>query len=265
MKGTIITIFIGIILFPLYSISQIVSDSIIYKNKNIPNVMFDISYSGKYMYLNNGNYSDYSGGQIIAKLNRDFGIDMMGVFIRNVKSKYHRLYGGLGANFSEFQINRYINNNDQSTSGHFPMTYSYSPDFLNYKLSVFRLQLHLNHYTFYNKLILFQKVGIAYSYFIKKVNSNAQYIEIYGNSTPARDSSFVSSSNPEGWHFIDNYTYTTKNDIDIYKNGFSMFYKFGLGYRIKKITPFINFEISYVSWKFWSPYLKGQIGINYSL
>ena len=141
---------------------------------------------------------------------------------------------------------------------------NYSPDKLNYNLQSLRFQIHINHYTFYKRIILFQKIGLAYTSFIKKRTTNTQYIEQYGNSVPYQDPAYITPSNPDGWTFTNDYTYTAKNDLDIYKNGITAFYKFGIGVRIKNFTPFIGFETSNVSGRFWSLYLKGQIGINYS-
>jgi hypothetical protein len=142
--------------------------------------------------------------------------------------------------------------------------YSYSRDKLQYTIQTFRFQIHLNHYTFYKRLMLFQKIGLAYTSFTKKNSPDSQYEEKYGNSVPTQDAEHMTPDNPNGWYFQDNYTYTAKNDLDIYKNGVTAFYRFGLGIRIKNVTPYISFETSSITRKFSSFYFKGQVGINYA-
>lgn len=235
------------------------------QGQSIPNYMFDLNYSNNYIFTNaNNDKINYSNGDIILKLKNDFEVNAMGIFLRNFKSKHHRLYGGTGLNYSEYAVQRNIFK-EQSYTGHFPSLYTYSPDRLNYTIQTFRFHLQLCHYTFYKRLILFQKIGLSYTSFIKKENTDAQYIEKYGNSYPTTDSAYITTSNPYGWHFVDSYTYTTKNDLDIYKNGFYAFYKFGVGIRVKQFTPFVAFEYSSVSTKIPGSFFKFQVGLNYSI
>ena len=80
-----------------------------------------------------------------------------------------------------------------------------------------------------------------------------------------QDAAHITPDNPNGWYWQNNYTYTDKNDLDIFKNGFNAFYKFGMGIKIKQFTPFAAFEFSYVSKNFGSQFLKLQVGLNYSI
>lgn len=226
--------------------------------------MVDVSYSNKYTSLTNCSKVEYATGDISLKLNNDIGINAMAAFVRGFKSNRHKLYGGIGINYSDYEVNRNIYIDQQGNQGHFPMTSSYTPNKLNYNLQSIRFQIHLNHYTFFKRIMIFQKLGLAYTSFISKTTNDSQYEEKYGNSVPYKDPVYITPSNPDGWAFTNNYTYTTKHDVDIYKNGFTAFYRFGFGIRIKNFTPFIGFETSNVSGKFWSLYLNGQVGINYS-
>lgn len=262
MKISSIVVLIGILFFSSFAISQTASDN--GKTVGIPNVMFDVSYSNKFLFLNNDSKTQYNNGDIVLKLNNDIEINALGLFVRNFNSKRHKLYGGAGINFSEYLIKRNIYSEPQSYSGHFAPIYSYSPDKLEYKLQLLRFQLQTCHYAFYKRVIVFQKIGLAYTVFLKNANSSAKYEEKYGNSIPTQDPAYITPSNPEGWYLKDIYTYTNKNDLDIYKNGFNAFCKFGMGIKIKQFTPFAAFEFSNVTGKFWSPYIKFQIGINYS-
>ena len=265
MKVSVISILAGIILFPFLGIGQTIPDSVFVKKINVPNAILDISYSNNYLFLNNTEAVRYSNGDIVLKLNNDFELNAMGLLDSDRKNKRNQLYGGGGINFSEYTVNRHVYYDQQGYSGHFPMTYSYAPDKLKYNLQALRVQLQLGHYTFYKRVILFQKLGVAYTSFIKSNNSAAHYTEQYGNSVPNRDPAYITASNPEGWYFKDNYTYTDKNDMDIYKNSISAFYKFGVGIRIRQFTPFTAFEFSYVSKSFGSQYLKFQVGVKYSI
>lgn len=239
------------------------SPSVGEQNIRIPFVMFDINYSNNYLFFNSPTATKTENGDIALKLNNAFELNFMGLFVRNFKSKRNKLYGGLGVNVSDYSVNRKLYS-DETTSGHFPMAYSYNPGILNYSLQTLRLQLHLDHYAFYKRLMLFQKLGIAYTAFLKNQNSSVTYEEKYGNSYPKTDPEYITPDNPEGWHWIDSYTTTKKNDLDLYRNGISVFYNFGIGVRIKQITPFAGFEFSYLSSKFRSPFLKVQLGVNYA-
>lgn len=230
----------------------------------IPHTMFDMSYSNNYLFFNNPEVVRYNTGDISLKLNNDIEASVMKLLTPNSKSEHHRLFGGIGANYSDYSIKRNLYS-EQNNSSHFSNNYSYTPNKLEYDIQLLRFNIKLCHYTFYKKIILFQKIGLAYSAFLKKSNPAAQYEEQYGNSTPMQDAAHVTPDNPNGWYLQNNYTYTNKNDIDIYKNGFSAFYKFGMGVKIKQFTPFVSFEFSNFTSKFWSSYLKFQVGINYSI
>jgi len=125
--------------------------------QSIPNYMFDVSYSNNYLFSStNNNKINYSNGDIILKLKNDFELNAMGIFLRNFKSKHHKLYGGVGANYSQYLIERNIFDS-QYHSGHFPMLYYYSPEKLNYSIHTLRFHLQICQYTFYKRVILLQK------------------------------------------------------------------------------------------------------------
>jgi hypothetical protein len=230
---------------------------------NSPKLLVDVGYSNQYSFLNNTKAVSFKNGDIIMKLKNDFEINVAGIFPKNLNNNRHKLYMGFGFNYSEYLNNRNLFSQNQSYSSHFPMTYSYNPNKLEYKLNVCRSHFQLCHYVFYKSVVVFQNLGLAFSSYIKKSNSATQYVEQYGNSTPNTNAAYITASNPEGWYFQDNYTYLTKNDLDIYKNGFNAFYKFGMGIKVKKLMPFAAIEFSNITGNFWSSYLKFQIGINY--
>jgi hypothetical protein len=234
------------------------------QDMNLPKAMIDFSYANKYSFFNSISAMKYSNGDVLLKLKNDFDVNAMAAFARGFKSDRHKLYGGIGVNYSEYLAIRNIFLDQYFGGGHFPMQYSYRPDKLQYTIQTLRFRVHLNHYTFYKRIMLFQKIGLAYTSFIKKNSPDSQYEEKYGNSIPTQDADHITSDNPNGWYFRDNYTYSNKNDLDIYKNGVTAFYRFGLGIRIKNFTPYISFEASGITRKFPSFYVKGQVGINYS-
>lgn len=259
-----INLLVFIVFFQLPNFSQTISDSSI--SKNSPHAMFDLSYSNVNLFFNNPEVVRYNTGDIALKLNNDIELNAMGLFLRNSKSVHHKLYGGIGVNYMDYIIKRNIYSEQNDFSGHFPLLYSYNPNKLEYNIQILRLHFQLCHYTFYKRLFIFQKLGLARTQFLKNNNlSTTHYDEIYGNSYPAYDSTYISPSNPSGGYLKGNYTHTDKNDLDMYKNGFNVFYKFGVGFRIKQFAPFAAFEFSNFTGMFWSPFLKFQVGINYSI
>ena len=252
------TVFLAYIYLAIFLNIRVVNGQV------IPHTMFNISYSNSNLFFNNPEVVRYNTGDISLRLKNDIEVNAMGHFTRNFKSERPRLFGGIGANYSDYSIKRNLYP-EQNNSSHFSNNYSNTPNKLKYDLQLLRFNLQLCHYTFYKRIILFQKIGLAYSVFLKKSNPAAHYQERYGNFTPMQDTAHITIDNPNGWYWQDNFTYTNKNDLDIYKNGVNAFYKFGLGLRIKQFTPFAALEFSNVTSKFWSPYLKFQVGLNYSI
>jgi hypothetical protein len=228
-----------------------------------PNIMLDLNYSNNYLFLNNNTVIKCENGDVRFKIKNDLELNFMGLFTRDEIYRHNKLYGGFGFNLSEYRIDRNLYK-EPTGMGHFPLYYYYTPNRLEYNLSLFRFNVQLAHFGVYKRILVFQKLGLAYNAYNKTPSDATHYQECYGSSVPMRDPSYVTPDNPEGWYFDSNFTTEDKNDLDLFKNGLSAFYKFGIGCRIKQFTPILGFEFSYFTKQFASNYLKFQVGLNYA-
>lgn len=232
---------------------------------DIPALMADVSFASKHTFLQRPipYYSHNTSTKI--NLAYDYGCNVMFRIFPKSKWQRNHFYLLAGFNQSGYEVEKTLYDIRPNAGGHFSPYSTFSPNKLNYKITVYRPVLGLAHYTFYKYVFIFQKLGLYYNFFDKKDHANADYVERYGSSYPVTDAAYVTPDNPDGWHFVNNYSYTNRNDKDSFKNNLFMYYKFGVGARIKWFAPFVAFEFSEISQNIPVPYFKIQAGVNVSI
>lgn len=233
------------------------------KALDIPVLMIDVSYANSSSFLKGSYNTEYTSSTV----NMAYDYEAHIMFNMFPKSRFQRNHFYVMAGYSQlrYDIEKKLYDNPPSVGGHFNSYSTFSPNKLNYKITVYRPDLGFAHYTFYKYVFIFQKLALYYNLFDKKDRANAYYSESYGSSYPVMDPAYITPDNPDGWHTVDAYTYTGHNDMDTFKNNLFAYYKFGVGARIGRFSPFIAFEFSEISRNIPVPYFNLQAGIGITL
>lgn len=171
-----------------------------------------------------------------------------------------QLYAGIGLNYTNGFLKHKLL--AYSGPGHFSSYTSYTQNEFNYKFSMLSLAPQLNYMAFHKRFVFIHKLGISFSKYFN--NKSYTYNEIYSGSYPDKDSSYITPSNPEGWHWVNTLsTSPQKTDVFPLKSNSVIFYNFSLGFIFKKFMPTIGCDLNIYLGNKGIYYFKTNLGLAY--
>ncbi len=245
--------------------------------KRFPIFMLDVMYNHNKMVNGYFKWVEYGNSSVIVneydlKLNYSISSNYNYLITKNNKTP-HALYIGLGLNFDQYNISHYLGNhslyNYHTSSGYLV----YSQNYFNYKLYSLSILPQITYHIFFKNLVITNKFGCY-------LNQNFTSNQVYNYNTVEHTSglcqslAYVTATNPEGWYTCNRQTNPQYYEDKLFQSfTYSFFYSNGLGFKIKKVMPFINWELTNKKMNVNKPndpkkvvqfvYYKIQLGITY--
>ncbi len=197
-------------------------------------------------YLYNGsryNETYYISGRFSFDMNYNYCITNLNKRHKNI------FYVGINFNASKYDVLHKIE--DYYNQSHFVIeSYTYDKHEFSYVLNNLNVGTSLSYFINLKKIVIFQKIGINYSYFNTKSQYYKQDYYFYQNEPtliPPKVTEIQSA--------------TTVIDEIPQSNDINPNYCIGIGYNVKNIAPYLNFEFTRFGNYFNKVYSKLSLGV----
>ncbi len=173
----------------------------------------------------------------------------------------HQLFVGLGLSYCNSQVNHTFYDHQLYGWHASGVKINYSQNEFNFNVNALSLSPNIGYYILLKQIVLINKIGFNYS-FLKSTKSYT-YDELQYSWGYQTDPTYVTPTNPDGWYYSNTLYKSESKKDNINEKTAHLFYSTGIGFKINKLMPFVNFEVTKFSNKFDHLFFKYQLGLSY--